>query len=280
MDCTGVVPAPAHSVSGSKPPLLHAPVPLAIETTADSSTLPGAGESVTSLTGDEIQLSWLPSLPTPSDLQEERAIRALFPGVDFGGSKRSLASQLQRYRSRWEDMSSTQQAQITRVCRDIGFDLGQAIGLRTTVYRSAQPWKFEGSEQETQLKAEAFEDGVEAILLAHGVEYQTQAQQIAAAYEEGSPALPPTPDFLVRSRLVINNRPVRWIEVKNFYGAGIEHGIKPWTPTLKIQRQLAKYVEAYGPHGAVVLKHGYALSFRARTSECIQLLDGGKLRKE
>ena len=235
-----------------------------------------------SLSQADVQFRWPASLPIPSEAQEAQAIRSLFPDVNFGGSRRSLESELQRYTPRWDDMSSWQQNQITAVCALIGFDLGQAIGLRTTVYRSAQPWKFEGNELETTEKAEAFEDQVESILSAHRVEYQTQAQQLAsyrAARDAGSPLPPsPTPDFLVTSRLVINDRTVRWIEVKNFYGAGIEQGLKPWMPTLKIQKQIAKYIQAYGPDGAVVLKHGYAMRFRARMPECVQLLDAAMLR--
>ena len=43
---------------------------------------------------------------------------------------------------------------------------------------------------------------------------------------------------------------------QNFYGAGIVRGMKKWTPHLKIQDQLAKYIRAYGPDGAVILRHG------------------------
>ena len=234
--------------------------------------------------GDEIRIGWPQPLPIPSDTQEAQAIRALFPDVNFAGSRRSLEYDLQRYTPRWEDMSSRQQQQIQTVCARIHFDLGQAIGLRTTVFRSAQPWKFQGNEQETQLRADAFEEDVAAVLHQHGVAYDTQADQMSAyhaAREAGSTLPPhPTPDFLIHSRLLINNRPVEWIEVKNFYGAGVEQGIKPWTPTLKIQKQIAKYIAAYGPAGAVVLKHGYGAEFRVRTPTCVQLLDAGMLRKE
>ena len=228
----------------------------------------------------DAQMTWPQILPHPSAEQEERVIGALLPDVSFSGSKRSLQSALQRYTPRWNEMSPRQRNHIKVVCGRMNFDLGQAIGLRTTVFRSAQPWRFEGNEQETLAKAEAFEDAVESVLIAHGVQYETQAQQVAAyqAAHEAGLMMPPTPDFRISSQFVINNRPVRWIEVKNFYGAGVEAHLKPWTPTIKIQKQLAKYIMAYGPDGAVILKHGFAVDFRARTPECVQLLDGGMLR--
>ena len=87
---------------------------------------------------------------------------------------------------------------------------------------------------------------------------------------------PPTPNFLISSRLVINSRPVRWIEVKNFYALGIERGLKSWTPTLRIQKQIAKYIEAYRRDGAAVFKHGFAQKFQAWTPVSAQLLDGAR----
>ena len=281
MACTGVVTAPAKSVSGSSPPPLwqNSSQPRAPRVTSQDQVLPNAAAD-----GDEIRIDWPQPLPIPSNAQEAQAIRALFPDVNFAGSRRSLESDLQRYTPRWDDMSSPQQQQIQMVCDRIHFDLRQAIGLRTTVFRSAQPWKFEGNEHETQLKAEAFEEDVESVLRKHGVVYDTQADQMSAyhaARDAGSTMPPrPTPDFLIHSRLLINNRRVEWIEVKNFYGAGVEQGIKPWIPTLKTQKQIAKYIAAYGPAGAVILKHGYAVQFRARTPTCVQLLDAGVLRKE
>ena len=286
MECTGVT-TQTSSAAPTREPQLGTAAPQAVAPQPQLGTAaPQAAPQPRCVLGDQVKLSWPASLPNPTDAQEQRAIRAILPGVDFGSSKRSVQSALNRYPARWEDFSSRQQNHFKVTCDQIGFDIGQAIGLRNTVYRSAQPWKFQGFETEALAKAEALEDDVESVLAAQGVEYETQSQQIDAHYaaaqtlEEGAPTrLPPTPDFKVSSRLFINDRPVRWIEVKNFYGAGIDDNIKPWMPTIKVQNQIRKYIEAYGPDGAVILRHGYAERFRNRTPSCVQLLDAGLLRQ-
>ena len=208
-------------------------------------------------------------------------IRALFPRIDFSGSKRQVqaAFQQQQHPPRWRDMTAAQQRRAEDTCRSLGFDLYQALSLRTVVYRSAQPWKFQGTEDEAEVEAEAFEARVQMVLAGHGVTFKTQKQQVEIALVAEVP-LPPTPDFLIQSPLRINEHTVHWIEVKNFYGVGVcddsMFGIKTWMPTLTIQKQISKYVDAYGS-GAVVLKHGYSEMFRRRTPECVLLLDARAL---
>jgi hypothetical protein len=70
---------------------------------------------------------------------------------------------------------------------------------------------------------------------------------------------------------------VCWIEVKNYYGAGLQDGIKPWMPTIKVQKQIAKYIHTLGPNGAMVYALGHGEGLRRRTPQTVQLLDAGQL---
>tara|TARA_B100001094_G_C17600396_1_gene516249 strand:+ start:222 stop:452 length:231 start_codon:yes stop_codon:yes gene_type:complete len=74
---------------------------------------------------------------------------------------------------------------------------------------------------------------------------------------------------------------VEWIEVKNFYGAGIGEGgkVRKWIWTLTIEKQIKKYVAQYGKHGAVIFNMGYAESMRRRLPDCVMLLDATQIHK-
>ena len=153
---------------------------------------------------DQVQIRWPLLMPTPSDDGEQRAIRTMFPGVDFSGSKRYLRSAMDAHQPRWSDMSAWEQSQLVSDCNRMNFNIRQAIGLRTTVYRSVHPWKFEGNEQETKLNADAFEDEVRCLLSARGVVFETEEQQLAVFRDTGLRG--PTPDFLIRTTLTINHQ--------------------------------------------------------------------------
>lgn len=218
-------------------------------------------------------ITWPATFPVPSDVQENVLLRTvLLPGLRFPGSKKSLAADLRNVPLRWEDLPGKCQMAITKACQAIGVHVKQAMGLRTTVYKGAAWWKFHGKEHLAQAAAEALENDVANFLTAHGVAFETQEQQQAAQKAcKGPPA--PTPDFLIRSPVSINGQRVRWIEVKHFYGTGTINGLPDWMHTIKIQKQIAKYIAAFGPDGAVILKYGYAESFRERTPQHVQLLD-------
>ena len=230
----------------------------------------------------EVSIRWEATLPIPSDEQEELLLRSvLLPGIDLSRIKnKSVLRGLMRAPLLWTNLSAERQAAITRACSKIGVHVKQAMGLRKTAYQGAHflcAQMFQGGEAAALAKAEQLEADVAALLAFHGVRFQTQAE-LVAEYKalDNSGDGRPTPDFLILSPLLINGLRVRWIEVKNFYGAGIERGVLKWMPTIKIQAQIAKYIQEFGPDGAVILNYGYAQSFRNRTPLNVQLLDWGK----
>ena len=59
-----------------------------------------------------------------------------------------------------------------------------------------------------------------------------------------------TPDFLITSEFIINNKKINWIDAKNFYGSNIEFIIS------KIKKQIKKYLESYGS-GCLIFNYGF-----------------------
>jgi hypothetical protein len=159
---------------------------------------------------------------------------------------------------------------IATACQEVGVHVKQAMGLRATAYKGLAWWKFQGKEAESQAASEALERDVAEFLVTNGVSFETQEQHIAHQASDGLHSL--TPDFLIHSLLFINDQRVNWIEVKHFYGVGFVNGLPDWMPTIKIQKQIARYMSAFGPDGVVILKYGYSESLRKRTPESVQQL--------
>ena len=228
---------------------------------------------------DRIQLTLPATYPAPSDEQEQLLLTSvLLPNVRLQESRKTVAADLCGVPLQWDDLSIRRQTEISTMCASLGIHVKQAMGLRRAAYKSATPWKFEGNEAKTLAAGEAFEADVQAFLSARGILFQTQQQQAAAwASSDSKGCLGPTPDFIICSPLSINGSPVKWIEVKSFYGAGIVSSIKDWMPHIKISKQIDKYISTFGPHGAVILRYGYSEGLRRRIPLHVQLLDGGVL---
>jgi len=229
-----------------------------------------------------VEIAWPASLPIPSDEQEAAILMsgALFPAVKIRDARHAVSTVKPRLKQSaaplyWDDLDAGQQARITSASAAAGLDVRQAMGLRKAVYQSACPWRCGGDEEAALAAACAVEDAVEAYLARKGVSFATQAQQVEA-YAEHECRLGPTPDFLLTSPLLINGQPAQWIEVKNFYGVGLVDGLKEWMPHVKMQRQVAKYTDTFGP-GAVLFSYGYSEALRRRTPAGVQLVDAGQL---
>jgi hypothetical protein len=106
-------------------------------------------------------------------------------------------------------------------------------------------------DQQNQLKkACEFEDKIQDFLDSHSVKYKTQEELVKEQIEKYDKPIN-TPDFLILSDLTINNKTVKWIDAKNFYGANtfmIKH---------KIKKQIKKYLNTYGP-GAIIFSIGFS----------------------
>jgi hypothetical protein len=116
------------------------------------------------------------------------------------------------------------------------------IATKSDIYN-----QIEQSEQ--SFEAAEFEKKIEQILSFHNIKFQTQEELTAEQIKLHGKAIN-TPDFLVKSDLIINNHQIKWIDAKNFYGSNVNFVKK------KIQKQIIKYINTYGP-GLIVFKHGF-----------------------
>lgn len=105
--------------------------------------------------------------------------------------------------------------------------------------------------QSNQLKkATEFEEKIASFLDSHDIKYKTQEelseQQIKL---HGKPIN--TPDFLIIDNLFINNKQIKWIDAKNFYGANT------FMIRKKTKKQIQKYINSFGP-GSIIFSLGFS----------------------
>lgn len=104
-------------------------------------------------------------------------------------------------------------------------------------------------QSETTIESIKFEKQIENILVKHNIKFQTQ-EELALEQIKIYGYATNTPDFLIKSNLIINNHQIKWIDAKNFYGSNIDFVKK------KINKQIIKYVNSYGP-GCIIFKYGF-----------------------
>lgn len=231
-----------------------------------------------------VDIEWPAGMPVPSDKQEDAAInRVLFPDTRHL-TKGQFARHLnRRHPVHPRDFNPEYASKIEAGADKVGMHFNQVLDLRKILYYTALPHAFENYQAESRQHGQEFEATVEAFLLCHGVDFCTEQEQKEAQQRQHTKQgnHPATPDFLIRSPLTINGRPVQWIEVKSFYGAGVGEGdrVKSWIWTLAIEKQIKKYVARYGPDGAVIFNKGYSESMRGRLPECVMLLDAATIHK-
>jgi len=242
------------------PPAPLAPAPGAVY----AAILAAAGEALPGAEGAApVLVAWPCAMPVPSDATE----RALRPLLLRGKNKHAWAALNPRA---FEELAPGARAAIAAGARAAGVELGQALSLRAHLLKSAAPHLFHGHEAAAERVAARLEAAVERFLAAAGVAFTTQAQLAAAAARAGVPC-GATPDFVLRGDVRINGVRARWVEVKCFYACGAAD-LKAWSPTVKVQAQMQKYLAALGP-GAVCFRRGYAAAFRAATPRDVMLLD-------
>lgn len=93
-----------------------------------------------------------------------------------------------------------------------------------------------------------FELDIEEKLKLAKIDYQTQADLTMEQKITYGKAVN-TPDFYIKSNLIINNIKINWIDAKNFYGTNVKFFIK------KINKQIIKYIQKYGS-GCIIFKYG------------------------
>lgn len=108
---------------------------------------------------------------------------------------------------------------------------------------------FQFDQTNQQIDAISFEKKVEEFLIKNNIKYSTQEELSEEQIKDyGKPIN--TPDFLIKSELIVDDKKVNWIDAKNFYGANIRF-IKN-----KIKKQIAKYIKEYGD-GMIVFNLGH-----------------------
>ena len=93
-----------------------------------------------------------------------------------------------------------------------------------------------------------YEKKIERLLLKKKIGLKTQDDLIVEQTKKYGKAII-TPDFLLDQKIIINNKEVKWIEVKNFYGSNTNYFKK------KIEKQLNRYQNKWGP-GCIVFRYG------------------------
>ena len=105
-------------------------------------------------------------------------------------------------------------------------------------------------QSETQVRADLFEDILADWFEAQGVRIRRQPEMVAEQMaEHGRPIR--TPDLLFLDHVIINGRPVAWIDAKHFYGGDVDFQRK------KTKKQMLRYIDEWGS-GAIVYRHGFS----------------------
>ncbi len=104
-------------------------------------------------------------------------------------------------------------------------------------------------QSNTATEAAEFEKQIEEILVKYKINFQTQEELTIEQTKLYGKAIN-TPDFLIKSELIINNNKINWIDAKNFYGSNVNFVKK------KIKKQIAKYINSYGS-GLIIFKYGF-----------------------
>jgi hypothetical protein len=108
---------------------------------------------------------------------------------------------------------------------------------------------YQLNQQDVSKESKEFEIKIEDILKKHDIKYQTQDDLVIEQTKiYGKPIN--TPDFLIKSDLIINDKKVNWIDAKNFYGSKTKFVIN------RIKKQIKKYISSYGT-GCIIFNYGY-----------------------
>jgi hypothetical protein len=105
------------------------------------------------------------------------------------------------------------------------------------------------NQNEVLIQSMLFEKDIEKILIKNNIVYKTQEELVKEQIKLfGHPIN--TPDFLILSELIINNKTIKWIDAKKFYGSNINFVKRG------IEEQTKKYIEKYGD-GCIIFNLGF-----------------------
>ena len=114
----------------------------------------------------------------------------------------------------------------------------------------------------SRIGGRTFEDKIARVLAANGIRFASEQ----TLQDLGRRT---TPDFLLLDDVYINGSPVRWLEVKSFFGAYFSFACEFENHTLQ---QVGRYSNKFGP-GALVFKGGFAQELKGmfQATVCIFL---------
>ena len=195
---------------------------------------------------NQMVLRWGQAHNTPTFEAEEALLPLL---LKYGKKERGMMKKQHYFRIK----------AIKGKCHELGIRLDQALSLRRTHMMLLNPnvqtvsQLALGKPEDIRTCSALFEESVGEYLIRHRIDFHTEEEQ-KAMVRKGE-RTPPTPDFLLKETILLDSKPVNWIEAKMFYGAStIPDGTKNAVGGLL--RSAGKYVDRYGP-GAFVFSFGY-----------------------
>ena len=162
--------------------------------------------------------------------------------------------------------------------------LSQVLSLRRGLLKCKLGMRqFMALQQNTEEICRLLADEFERAVLEHirsavpgTISVVTESERKRQAALEGRPP-GPTPDFVFDPPIIINKKPVHWLDAKLFYASRV-FATRNFMPESKLPEQAKKYIDAFGS-GAFVIANGfnetlYQLDDMLFPGQ-IQLLDGG-----
>lgn len=114
-----------------------------------------------------------------------------------------------------------------------------------------------------QERAQEYEDSIGKYLKSHGIKYRTQESLVAEQEKKYGHAVA-TPDFLLESKVYLNNYPIAWIDAKHLYGGNLGF------VRSSLQKQADKYTKRWG-YGAFFFSAGYSEDLRINGAMLIMM---------
>lgn len=110
------------------------------------------------------------------------------------------------------------------------------------------------------------ESDLQRDLRQNNIAFKTQEECVAREYAEQAPGERATPDALLTTPVWIMDKEVRWIEAKNCV---MLPGITPPSILEDLEKQVAKYVERFGPGAILWTKCGFSPDIQIALEESL-----------
>lgn len=177
------------------------------------------------------------------------------------------------------DLSHPRRHEIETACIRHGMTCYQAFSFRRHLLRS-QPGGMKRVSQSSAMGSAAGQLAVATLFEEAVGTYLRDKLNLAVVDEEQQRASGrvgggsvPTPDFLLQGSdqlVMINSRPVNWIECKVFYGSA-SLANDPRVPMGRLGKTVTRYNEAFGP-GAIVFGLGFCADLETHLSSALLLI--------